>query len=97
VSVHVTVSALGSDVLGAFLRFADEEPDFDPNSVTPGVIGFVVTILFMGAVLLLVTDMVRRVRRTQYRQQVQEKLAAEREAAAGTDASAPGTTEPPTE
>lgn len=70
--------------ISATARFADEEPDFDPNSVTPGVIGFVFTFIVMALTVVLVIDMVRRIRRTQYRQMVQEKLAAERAEAAGT-------------
>jgi large-conductance mechanosensitive channel len=56
---------------------ADKEPQFDPNSVTPGVIGFVATFVIIALVVLLVTDMVRRVRRTQYRAEVNERLDAE--------------------
>lgn len=67
-----------SAVLGAAVRFAEEKPDFDPNSVTPGVIGFVATFLFAAAVLLLIFDMHRRVRRTRYRAEVREMLANER-------------------
>ncbi|MEX1077776.1 MAG: hypothetical protein WED09_01535 [Homoserinimonas sp.] len=50
---------------------------FDPNSVTPGVIGFVATFLVIIVVVLLVTDMVRRIRRTQYRAEVNQRLDAE--------------------
>ena len=45
-----------------------------PNSVTPGVIGFIMTFGVMIAVLLLVIDMVRRVRRVRYRQEIADKL-----------------------
>ena len=49
------------------IAFMEEELipaiEVDPNSVTPGVIGFVVTFAVMIAVVLLVLDMVRRVRR----------------------------------
>ena len=48
--------------------------EVDPNSVTPGVIGFVVTFAVMIAVVLLVLDMVRRVRRVRYRSEIAEKL-----------------------
>lgn len=48
--------------------------EVDPNSVTPGVVGFVVTFIVMIAVLLLVLDMVRRVRRVRYRQEISDKL-----------------------
>lgn len=49
----------------------------DPNTVTPGVIGFVITFLLAAATVLLVIDMVRRVRRVRYREQVREEIAAE--------------------
>lgn len=48
--------------------------EVDPNSVTPGVVGFVVTFAVMIAVVLLVLDMVRRVRRVRYRSEIAEKL-----------------------
>lgn len=64
-------------LLNAALAVAEEEPMFDPNSVTPGVIGFLATFAVIVIVVLLVTDMVRRVRRTQYRAQVNERLDAE--------------------
>lgn len=56
---------------------AEDEPLFDPNSVTPGVVGFVATFLVIVIVVLLATDMVRRIRRTQYRAEVNERLDAE--------------------
>ena len=65
-----------TDVVVSFLA-AKDKPHFDPNSVTPGVIGFLVTIIFIGLVILLITDMVRRVRRTQYRAEVNQRLDAE--------------------
>jgi hypothetical protein len=77
---------------------ADNKRDFDPDSVTPGVIGFFATFVGIVLVVLLVTDMVRRVRRTQYRAEVNARLDAE-EAALADDASdrpdgAGGATEP---
>ena len=48
--------------------------EVDPNSVTPGVVGFIVTFVVMIAVLLLVIDMVRRVRRVRYREEIAQKL-----------------------
>ena len=47
--------------------------EVDPNSVTPGVVGFVMTFGVMIAVLLLVIDMVRRVRRVRYRQEIADR------------------------
>lgn len=75
------------------VRFADEKPDFDPNTVTPGVIGFVAIFLIAAATVLIVLDMNRRVRRTRYREEVRDKLEAER--ASGDADGANGT--PPTE
>ena len=60
------------------IAFMEEELipaiEVDPNSVTPGVIGFVVPFAVMIAVVLLVLDMVRRVRRVRYRSEIAEKL-----------------------
>ncbi|MEO8094358.1 MAG: hypothetical protein ABI632_05410 [Pseudolysinimonas sp.] len=52
-------------------------PSFDPDLVTPGIWGFVITLAVMIAVVLLVIDMVRRIRRVNYRSQVREKLVLE--------------------
>ena len=51
--------------------------EVDPNSVTPGVVGFGVTFVVAGAVLMLILDMVRRVRRVRYREEINAKLDAE--------------------
>lgn len=51
--------------------------EVDPNSVTPGVVGFVITFLVGIAVLFLIVDMARRVRRVRYRAMVNEQLDAE--------------------
>ncbi|MFC9919410.1 hypothetical protein [Agromyces binzhouensis] len=69
----------------ALTLVAAAEEEFDPNDVTPGVVGFIATILIMAAVLLLVIDMVRRIRRVNYRAEARERIAAE-EAAAAEDA-----------
>ena len=61
------------------------DPNFDTNTVTPTWVGFLVTFLVAVATVLLIMDMVRRVRRVRYREEIREKLAAEREAAAGRD------------
>ncbi|GAB3803483.1 hypothetical protein GCM10028798_22450 [Humibacter antri] len=57
-----------------------------PNAdlVTPGVWGFVITLLIAVATIVLIWDMMRRIRRTRYRAEVNAKLDAE-EAAGGTD------------
>ena len=56
----------------------------DPNSVTPGPAGFLVIVLVVIAVVLLIWDMNRRIRRVRYREEVREELDAEE--AAGRDA-----------
>ncbi len=84
-SVLTTVAGL--------IVLAAEDAEFDPNSVTPGVVGFVATALLGLAVIFLGFDLVRRLRRSKYRHEIRESLAAEiaeRDAAAG--AAAPGST-----
>jgi hypothetical protein len=53
----------------------------DADLVTPGVIGFVITFAVAALTVLLVIDMVRRIRRVRYRAEVQEQIAAETAAA----------------
>lgn len=57
----------------------------DPNLVTPGVIGFVATLVLVLATILLLLDMNRRTRRVRYRAEIAERLDAEEsgDAAAG--------------
>lgn len=57
-------------------------PAFDPDTVTPGAWGFVAVAFIAVAVILLVWDMLRRIRRARYREEVAAELDAE-EAAAG--------------
>lgn len=54
---------------------------FDPNLVTPGVIGFVVTLGLILATILILISMNRRVRRVTYRAEIAERLDAEEGAA----------------
>jgi capsular polysaccharide biosynthesis protein len=51
--------------------------EVDPNSVTPGVVGFLVTLFVAMAVLVIIADMTRRVRRVRYRAEINEKLDRE--------------------
>ncbi|WP_164863578.1 hypothetical protein [Agromyces sp. LHK192] len=62
------------------------QDEFDPNDVTPGVAGFVLTILVMVAVVFIGIDMVRRVRRVNYRAEVRAQIEAEQQAAAAAEA-----------
>lgn len=49
----------------------------DPDLVTPGPVGFVVIAILAVAVVLLVWDMMRRIRRGRVRADIQEELDAE--------------------
>jgi hypothetical protein len=64
---------------------------------SPGIIGFLGTFILVIGAILIVFDMVRRIRRVNYRAQIKERLAAEQatyeaksgKAAKATDGSAP--------
>lgn len=56
-------------------------PDFDPNTVTPGWVGFAVTAIVAIATILILLDMVRRIRRMRYQAEIRERLAEESAAA----------------
>lgn len=49
----------------------------DPDSVTPGFAGFAFMVVIVIAVILLIWDMNRRIRRVRYREEVREELDAE--------------------
>ncbi len=76
------------DTLAARLA-AVPTPSPSPSSkvpdaaVTPGVWGFVVTAAIGVVVILLILDMVRLLRRVNYRAEVRERIAAEQAAADG--------------
>jgi hypothetical protein len=57
----------------------------DPDTVTPGPIGFLAIFFVAVAVVLLGIDMVRRIRRTTYRAEIQERLKNEQAARQGDD------------
>ena len=50
----------------------------DPDTVTPGVLGFLAILFVAVATILLVLDMLRRVRRARYRGEVREQIERER-------------------
>ena len=68
-------------------RLVDATPSPVPTSnvnddlVTPGVWGFAITALVMVAVILLIIDMVRRMRRLNYRAEIRQRLEDEAAAA----------------
>lgn len=55
------------------------ESTTDPANTyySPGTIGFIATFAMAAAAVLLIFDLVRRVRRVRYRAEIQEKLDAE--------------------
>ncbi|MCJ8504522.1 hypothetical protein MRU69_06520 [Kocuria flava] len=55
-------------------------PGLDPSQVTPGMIGFLMSLLLAVAVILLVLDFNRRNRRLRYRAEYAERRAAEERA-----------------
>ena len=55
----------------------------DPTLVTPGVWGFVITAGIMIVAVLLIIDMVRRIRRVNYRAEIRQRLDAEAAEASG--------------
>ncbi len=59
-------------------------PVVDPDLVSPGPWGFVIIALVAFAVVFLVWDMLRRIRRGRYRAEIREQLDAE-QAASGAD------------
>ena len=83
----VALHTLSGAVLGWLADEATPSPASVPNpdAVTPGTIGFVVTLGVMVIAVLLIIDMVRRIRRVNMRQQVAEKLDAEEAARAAAD------------
>ena len=62
------------------MLFAEET--IDPQLVSPGAVGFFATILVAGLTLVLLLDMVRRMRKVNMRADIKAKLDAE-EAAEG--------------
>ncbi|MCZ4300383.1 MULTISPECIES: hypothetical protein [Microbacterium] len=64
-----------------------------PEAVTPGFIGFAAIVVVVIAVILLIWDMNRRIRRVRYRDEVREELDAEE--AARAEAAAEGGTSAP--
>ena len=73
-------------------------PTVNPEDVTPGFAGFVAVAVLAAAVVLLLIDMLRRIRRARYRSEVAEDLDAEA-AARGADAedrAIDGDDQPPT-
>jgi hypothetical protein len=52
--------------------------EFDPDTVSPGPLGFLAIFFVAVVVLLLMVDMTRRIRRTRYREEIRARLEAEK-------------------
>jgi hypothetical protein len=61
----------------SFILANTPAPDFDPNTVTPGPLGFIVVFVIALATIGLGLDLVRRIRRTTYKAQIAAQLDAE--------------------
>ena len=72
--------------LGALVRATTSTPiptptlRVDPDLVTPGPWGFAVIAFLTLAVILLILDMMRRIRRARFRAEINEQLDAEEQA-----------------
>ncbi|OUE28325.1 hypothetical protein BFL36_01720 [Clavibacter michiganensis] len=74
---------MGSDLLlrvAAAVTTPSPTPtaEFDPNTVSPGPVGFIAIFFVAVMVLLLMVDMTRRIRRTRYREEIRGRLEAEK-------------------
>lgn len=76
--IGLTATVLGSLIAATPLPTPTTPEELDPTSVSPGLIGFLVTFALAVATVLLLLDMVRRVRRLKYREQ--QAAAAEQRA-----------------
>lgn len=88
-SVTELASALASDS-------PSSSAGLDPTVITPGLPGFLVFAVLVVAAGLLLWDMLRRIRRTTYREEINERLDAE-EAAAAAAADEAGASTPTTD
>lgn len=61
------------------------QPEFDETIVTPGPIGFLVIFGIAVITVLLILDMVRRIRRVRLRQELEAEALLARAAEAGSD------------
>ena len=66
-------------------------PEFNPDTVTPGPWGFFAIFVVAVVTVLLAVDLTRRIRRTNYRADIQERLQAEAAERDTAKQDAPGT------
>lgn len=72
-------------LMGAPTPVPSPSETVNPDLVTPGPWGFLVIALLAVVVILLITDMMRRIRRGRVRADIREELDAEARAEAGAD------------
>ena len=82
--------ALGALLAATATSEPSPTPTVDPELVTPGPWGFVVIALLALVVIVLIWDMLRRIRRARYREEVGKQLDAERQAEEAGSGPAPG-------
>jgi hypothetical protein len=85
--LHVIAAHVSTALVGAAASptpTPTSTPAVDPDLVTPGVVGFLATAVIAIAVILLVWDMMRRIRRGRVRADIREELDAEEQAARAT-------------
>ncbi|HWM16565.1 MAG TPA: hypothetical protein VNP97_08265 [Microbacterium sp.] len=85
--MHAAFIALANAGWGHAAATPVPQPTVDPALVTPGPWGFVVIALLAVAVVALVWDMMRRIRRGRVRADITAELDAEEQAAAAVRAS----------
>ena len=66
-----------TDALWRFASTPSPSLDIDANDVTPGPAGFFIVAILAAAVFLLIFDMLRRIRRVNYKAEISERLQAE--------------------
>jgi hypothetical protein len=63
------------NLLALITKTATDEPT--AVSTSPGTIGWIFTFLMAAAALVLIWDMVRRIRKVRYRAEIQEEITEE--------------------
>lgn len=75
--MHALAATLGGLHTAVAAATPIPAPTVDPQLVTPGPWGFAAIVFIALAVVFLVWDMQRRVRRTRYREEINDELDAE--------------------
>lgn len=83
----MSLADLPTPVIATVLAAPEPTPlPYNPDDVTPGVVGFLFTFVIFLLVALIALDLLRRIRRMRYRGEVREKLQREMQAANGVEA-----------